>query len=107
MNSAARSRWWIAPLVGVLVAIPLLGVAVILLMLSGFAYDSCEPGGCPLSDTHVNVGGIALLASLALGIVAWPAARWLGQAVGVLVAILCPVAALVSVIALLTTPMGK
>ncbi|HWE91059.1 MAG TPA: hypothetical protein VG317_16490 [Pseudonocardiaceae bacterium] len=107
MNSASRSRWWIAPLVGTLVGIPLLAISVTSAGLVALGSDSCEPGGCPLTNEHFNVGGIAMQVSLGLGVVAWPSARWLGRAVGVLVAILCPVAMLVSIIALLTIPTGK
>ena len=107
MNSAPDSRWWIGPLVGVLAAMPLLAIAVLYLMMSGFAFDSCEPGGCPLSEQHIAFAGIALLVSLALGVVTWPIARWVDRGVAGFVAFLCPVAAIVSVVAMWTIPPGK
>lgn len=58
-------KWWIAPLTGALVALPLQLVAAFLLLMSPMALDSCTAAN-PCGRTEAAIGGTAVLLLLAL-----------------------------------------
>ncbi|WP_328551390.1 hypothetical protein [Streptomyces sp. NBC_00358] len=72
-----RRTWWIAPLVGVLVALVVQLVAALLLLLSPMALDSCSAAN-PCGGTEAAIGValvLFLLALLSLGVPWYPAKR--------------------------------
>ncbi len=81
-----RRKWWIAPLAGVLVALPVQLVAAFLLLMSPMALDSCSAAS-PCGRTEAAIGAslvLLLLAVLSLGVPWWRAKRKsLGAGIGV------------------------
>ncbi|MFE2068095.1 hypothetical protein ACFXDH_37915 [Streptomyces sp. NPDC059467] len=81
-----RRKWWIAPLGGVLVALPVQLVAAFLLLMSPMALDSCTAAN-PCGRTEGAIGAalvLLLLALLSLGVPWYPAKRKsLGVGIGV------------------------
>ncbi|MFD5815721.1 hypothetical protein [Streptomyces sp. NPDC127038] len=79
-------KWWIAPLVGVLVALPVQLVAAFLLLVSPMALDSCSAAN-PCGHTEAAIGTtliLLLLAVLSLGAPWYPAKRKsLGVGIGI------------------------
>ncbi|MFH8388248.1 hypothetical protein [Streptomyces sp. NPDC018036] len=70
-------KWWIAPLVGVLVALPVQLVAAFLLLVSPMALDSCSAAN-PCGRTEAAIATtliLFLLAVLSLGLPWYPAKR--------------------------------
>ncbi|MGW1963691.1 hypothetical protein ACWCPD_26090 [Streptomyces sp. NPDC001935] len=79
-----RGKWWIAPLTGALVALPLQLVAAFLLLMSPMALDSCTAAN-PCGRTEAAIGATAvllLLALLSLG-VPWYLAKRKSVGVGI------------------------
>ncbi|MGW1067120.1 hypothetical protein ACWD4F_21705 [Streptomyces aureus] len=81
-----RRAWWIAPLAGVLVAVPVQLGAAFLLLMSPMALDSCSSAN-PCGHTEAAMGAslvLFLLALLSLGVPWYPAKRKsLGVGIGV------------------------
>ncbi|MEV7387928.1 hypothetical protein [Streptomyces sp. NPDC091215] len=79
-----RRKWWIAPLAGVLVALPVQLVAAFLLLMSPMALDSCTAAN-PCGRTEGDIGAalvLLLLALLSLG-VPWYLAKRKSLGVGI------------------------
>jgi hypothetical protein len=81
-----RRKWWVAPLAGVLVALPVQLVAAFLLLMSPMALDSCSAAS-PCGRTEAAIGAslvLLLLAVLSLGVPWWRAkGKSLGAGIGV------------------------
>ncbi|WP_035845433.1 hypothetical protein [Kitasatospora azatica] len=107
MTSAPRRLWWIAPTVSTVLALPLLALACLILMFVGFAYDSCDPGGCPGTDRHVLTALAALLATVPLAVGAWLTSRLAKPGWGAALCVLAPLTAAGSVLSFLTIPAGR
>ncbi|OIJ65305.1 hypothetical protein WN71_023770 [Streptomyces mangrovisoli] len=79
-----RRKWWIAPVVGVVVALPVQLVAAFLMLVSPMALDSCTAGN-PCGRTEASIGAalvLLLLALVSLG-VPWYFARRKSLGVGI------------------------
>ncbi|MEU0432050.1 hypothetical protein ABZ153_10510 [Streptomyces sp. NPDC006290] len=79
-----RRKWWVAPLAGVLVALPVQLVAALLLLVSPMALDSCTAAN-PCGRTEAAIGAallLLLLALLSLG-VPWYLAKRKSLGVGI------------------------
>ncbi|MFI0965839.1 hypothetical protein ACH4S8_31260 [Streptomyces sp. NPDC021080] len=81
-----RRAWWIAPLVGVLVAVPVQLATAFMLLISPMALDSCSAAN-PCGRTETAIGAslvLLLLALISLGVPWYPAKRKsLGVGIGV------------------------
>ncbi|MFE1285855.1 hypothetical protein [Streptomyces sp. NPDC058751] len=83
-RTRAPRKWWIAPLAGALVALPVQLVAAFLLLMSPMALDSCSAAN-PCGRTEAAMGAalvLLLLALLSLG-VPWYLARRRSLGVGI------------------------
>ncbi|MEU6277207.1 hypothetical protein ABZ871_33140 [Streptomyces populi] len=83
-RARAPRKWWIAPLAGALVALPVQLVAAFLLLMSPMALDSCSAAN-PCGRTETAIGAtlvLLLLALLSLG-VPWYLARRRSLGVGI------------------------
>jgi hypothetical protein len=81
-----RRKWWIAPLVGVLVALAVQLIASLLLLVSPMALDSCSAANpCGRTEAAIGVSLVLLLLGvLSLGVPWYPAKRTnLGVGIGV------------------------
>ncbi|TQF04034.1 hypothetical protein E6W39_19620 [Kitasatospora acidiphila] len=101
-----RPRWWLSATICTAITMPLIAFAGFFAILSPFAYDDCDPGGCPQSDQHITAGLICLAVSLVLLVAAWPAARFHREGVRSTLYLLAPTAALASLAMLASTPAG-
>ncbi|MFD7876978.1 hypothetical protein ACFV5G_23245 [Streptomyces sp. NPDC059766] len=84
-----RRKWWIAPLVGTLAALPVQLICAFLLLVSPMALDSCNAAN-PCGRTEAALGAalvLLLLALLSLG-VPWYLAKRKSRGVGIGVSVI-------------------